>query len=205
VSGWDTLVRGGTLVTPAGVYAADIAISDGRIAAIVAPGTPGDATRVIDATGRHLFAGAIDVHSHHREPGFTHKEDIITATSACAAGGVTTSFAMPNVSPPPNSPETLASMIELYRGRAIVDWNINAAGTVPEAIPEMATMGIAAFKVFMVVDTGRQPCECGRAHAKRHLLPHQRRGRRSHHGSRHDRAVQAISDKRHHDHRREHA
>jgi dihydroorotase len=36
-----------------------------------------------------------------------------------------------------------------------VDWNINAAGTVPEHIPEMATMGIAAFKVFMVVDTGR--------------------------------------------------
>ena len=69
------------------------------------PGTEVAAARVIDATGKHLLPGAIDVHSHHREPGFTHKEDIVTATSACAAGGVTTSFAMPNVEPPPNSAE----------------------------------------------------------------------------------------------------
>ena len=88
-------------------------------------------------------------------PDFTHKEDIISATSACAAGGVTTSFAMPNVDPPPNTPERLASMLELYGEKALVDWNINAAGTVPEHIAEMAAMGIAAFKVFMVVDTGR--------------------------------------------------
>jgi dihydroorotase len=152
---WATLIRGGTLITPAGRYAADVAIADGRIAAILEPGAPASADRVIDATGRYILPGAIDVHSHHREPGFTHKEDILTATSACAAGGVTTSFAMPNVSPPPNTPQNLASMMELYRAKAIVDWNINAAGTVPEAIPEMATMGIAAFKVFMVVDTGR--------------------------------------------------
>ena len=75
--------------------------------------------------------------------------------SACAAGGVTTSFAMPNVQPPPNTAERLAAMIELYGSRAVVDWNINAAGTVPDEIPAMATMGIAAFKVFMVTDTGR--------------------------------------------------
>lgn len=152
---YDTIIRGGTLVTPTGSYASDVAITDGRIAALFAPGTPAEAQRVIDATGRHVLPGAIDVHSHHREPGFTHKEDIVTATSACAAGGVTTSFAMPNVYPPPNSPETLGSMIELYQARAIVDWNVNAAGTVPEHIPEMSRMGIAAFKVFMVVDTGR--------------------------------------------------
>ncbi|MFN8619234.1 MAG: dihydroorotase family protein [Chloroflexota bacterium] len=151
----DTLIRGGTLVTPSGRTVADVAIDGERIAAIVAPGTEVAATRVIDATGKHLLPGAIDVHSHHREPGYTHKEDIVTATSACAAGGVTTSFAMPNVQPPPNDPERLGAMIELYQSRAIVDWNINPAGTVPEHLAEMATMGIAAFKVFMVVDTGR--------------------------------------------------
>jgi len=151
----ETLIRGGTLVTAGGRVEADLGIDDGRISAILAPGSPVEADRIVDATGRHVLPGAIDVHSHHREPGFMHKEDIVSATSACAAGGVTTSFAMPNVDPPPNTPEHLASMLERYRERAIVDWNINAAGTVPDHIPELASMGIAAFKVFMVVDTGR--------------------------------------------------
>ncbi|MGK2850614.1 MAG: dihydroorotase [Candidatus Limnocylindrales bacterium] len=151
----DLLIRGGTVVTPDGTRRADIAIDGERIAAIVESGTPIDAARVIDATGKHVIPGAIDVHSHHREPGFTHKEDIISATSACAAGGVTTSFAMPNVSPPPNTVEHLDAMLELYEQKAIIDWNINAAGTVPTEIAGLATRGIAAFKVFMVVDSGR--------------------------------------------------
>jgi dihydroorotase len=62
---------------------------------------------------------------------------------------------MPNVQPPPNTAERLDAMIELYEQRAVVDWNINASATVPEELPALATRGIAAFKVFMVVDTGR--------------------------------------------------
>jgi dihydroorotase len=152
---FETLIRGGTLVNATGRTVADLAITDGRIAAIVAPGTPLDAATTIDATGRHVLPGAIDVHAHHREPGFTEKEDIVSATSASAAGGVTTSFAMPNVDPPPNTVERLDAIIALYEEKALVDWNINAAGTIPDEIPGLATRGIAAFKVFMVVDTGR--------------------------------------------------
>lgn len=152
---FDLHITGGTVVTATGHAAADVAVRDGRIAAIVAPGTPLGAARSIDASGQHLLPGVIDVHSHHREPGFTHKEDIVTATSACAAGGVTTTFAMPNVQPPPNTAARLEEMLDLYAERAIVDYNVNAAGTVLDEIPQLATMGIAAFKVFMVVDTGR--------------------------------------------------
>ncbi|HEU0235671.1 MAG TPA: dihydroorotase family protein [Candidatus Limnocylindrales bacterium] len=152
---YDVVIRGGTLLSAKGRMAADLAITGERIAAIVEPGTPLDAARTIDATGRHLLPGAIDVHSHHREPGFTHKEDIVTATSAAAAGGVTTSFAMPNVQPPPNTVERLDAMLALYEQRAIIDWNVNAAGTVPAELPGLAGRGIAALKVFMVVDTGR--------------------------------------------------
>jgi len=151
----DLAITGGTLVTATGRTLADVGIADGRIAALVSPGTLPSAARTIDVTGKHVLPGAIDVHSHHREPGFTRKEDIVTATSACAAGGVTTSFAMPNVQPPPNTAERLASMLELYAERSIIDYNVNAAGTVLDEIPQLATMGIAAFKVFMVVDTGR--------------------------------------------------
>ncbi len=152
---YDVSITGGTLVTATERRVADVAISDGRIAAIVAPGTPLEALETIDATGRHLLPGAIDVHSHHREPGFTRKEDIDSATRACAAGGVTTSFAMPNVDPPPNTAERLDAMLELYERKALIDWNINAAGTVVDQIPSLAMRGIAAFKVFMVTDTGR--------------------------------------------------
>jgi dihydroorotase len=155
VDRFDIAIRGGMLVSASGRVRADLGISGERIAAIVEPGGSLDALQTIDATGRHVIPGAIDVHSHHREPGYTHKEDIVSATSQCAAGGVTSSFAMPNVQPPPNTPDALAAMINLYNERSIVDWNINAAGTVPAAIRELATMGIAAFKVFMVVDTGR--------------------------------------------------
>jgi dihydroorotase len=155
VDRYDIAIRGGTLVSATGRIRADIGIAGERIAAIVAPNVPLDAARTIDATGKHLLPGAIDVHSHHREPGFTHKEDIVSATAQCAAGGVTTSFAMPNVQPPPNTVERLDAMIELYERRSIVDWNINPAGTVIEEIPGLATRGVAALKVFMVVDTGR--------------------------------------------------
>jgi dihydroorotase len=46
-------------------------------------------------------------------------------------------------------------MLAMYGQKAVIDWNINAAGTVPSEIPALAERGIAAFKVFMVVDTGR--------------------------------------------------
>ncbi len=152
---YDLVIRNGLVVGPAGRVAADVGVAGERIAAIVAPGTPLDALREIDAAGRIVMPGAVDVHAHHREPGFTHKEDIVTATQACAAGGVTTTFAMPNVEPPPNTAARLDAMLDLYRSKAIVDWNVNAAATIPDEIPALAERGIAAFKVFMVVDTGR--------------------------------------------------
>jgi dihydroorotase len=151
----DLVIRGGTVVSSRGRTAADILIRDGRIVGIVSPGTPAQASVEIDATGHHVLPGAIDVHSHHREPGYTHKEDIETATMAAAAGGVTTTFAMPNVDPPANSAARLGRMFERYRETAYIDWNVNPAATVLDELPAMASMGIAAFKVFMVTDTGR--------------------------------------------------
>lgn len=62
---------------------------------------------------------------------------------------------MPNVYPPPTSAERLQDMMRLYERKAIVDWNINPAGTQLEEIPRLAAMGVLAMKIFMVVDTGR--------------------------------------------------
>lgn len=142
-------------MTEGGLVSADVAISGGSIAGITARNETTGARRVVDVTGLHLLPGVIDTHSHHREPGFTHKEDITTATRVCAAGGVTVTVGMPNVNPPPTTPELLKDMFALYEKKAIVDYNVNAAGTVLEQIPRLAPLGILAFKVFMVVDTGR--------------------------------------------------
>jgi len=155
----DTLIRNGRILTADGDFEGSIAIRDGRIEGVYRNGDgPIEAAEIIDATGLAVMPGAVDMHSHHREgsqPGFEYKDTIHTATMQCAAGGVTTSVAMPNVNPPPNSVELLKAQFAIYERDAIVDWNFNPAPTIKEEIPGLAKQGIAAFKIFMVVDTGR--------------------------------------------------
>lgn len=154
----DTLIRNGLVITPQGRRQTSIGIRDGRIAGIYEAGNEPQAKTVIDAQGLAVVPGAVDMHSHHRQgslPGFEYKDTIYTSTLQCAAGGVTTSVAMPNVQPPPNTLELLERQYDIYRSDAIVDWNFNPAPTVTSEMPSMADTGIAAFKIFMVVDTGR--------------------------------------------------
>jgi dihydropyrimidinase len=84
----DVVVTGGEVVLEGrGVTTADIAIADGRISAITAPGAAGDATEFIDATGMHVLPGVVDPHVHF---GLGHPEDWETESRAAAQGGVTT-------------------------------------------------------------------------------------------------------------------
>ena len=69
----------------------------------------------IDARGLLAIPGGIDVHVHTREPGYTHKEDIATATRAAAAGGYTTIFGMPNLDPPTMTGEDLYMVVDTGR------------------------------------------------------------------------------------------
>ena len=151
----DVIIRGANAVLEDGVRRVDIAIESGRISAIGEPRSLAGGSREVDAADLVALPGMIDMHSHHREPGFTHKEDLVTMGRQCAAGGVTTSVAMPNVSPPPTTAENLDAMLELYRARASFDYNVNASGVQLDEIPKLAERGILAFKIFMVVDTGR--------------------------------------------------
>jgi dihydroorotase len=155
----DTLITGGEIVTDEERFAGSIGIREGRIAGLYTPGDEPPARERIDAAGKAILPGLIDMHSHHRQGaqqgGFEYKDTIYTSTQQCAAGGVTTTVGMPNVTPPPNTLEKLEAQFEIYRSDAIVDWNFNPAPTVMDEIPKMARTGIAAFKIFMVVDTGR--------------------------------------------------
>ncbi len=74
------------------------------------------ACEVIDAEGKIVAPGLVDVHVHFREPGFTHKEDIVTGAKAAAKGGFTTVVLMANVNPHVDNVETLEYVLE--RGRS---------------------------------------------------------------------------------------
>lgn len=89
----------------------DIAINDGRIAAVGDCGGM-SAERVIDCTGLYAVPGLFDMHVHFRDPGLTQKEDIFTGAAAAAAGGVTGVLLMPNTDPPVDSAETVRYILE---------------------------------------------------------------------------------------------
>jgi len=66
----------------------------------------------IDASGLCAAPGFLDIHVHLRDPGFTHKEDIITGCKAAAAGGVTGVCCMPNTKPVTDSEEVLSYILD---------------------------------------------------------------------------------------------
>jgi dihydroorotase len=101
------LITGGRVIDPASGQdaIADVAVADGKIAAIGVklPRSPAD--RVINAEGRLVTPGLIDPHVHLREPGQEHKETLATGGAAAIAGGFSTVCCMPNTSPALDSPE----------------------------------------------------------------------------------------------------
>ena len=87
----------------------DILIEDNRIKSI---GTFDSADKVIDCRGYIAAPGLVDMHVHLRDPGQTHKEDIITGCNAAAAGGVTSLLAMPNTNPVTDNKDTIKYILD---------------------------------------------------------------------------------------------
>ena len=79
--------------------AVDLRLAGGKIAAIGLSLAPESGEEVLDAAGRTLLPGFIDLHCHWRTPGFEYKEDIATGSAAAAAGGYTFVNLMPNTKP----------------------------------------------------------------------------------------------------------
>ncbi|TKX53331.1 dihydroorotase [Halorubrum sp. SP3] len=127
---------------------------DGRIAA-VSEGLGADAgERVIEAGGRHLLPGAIDVHVHFREPGGSHKETWASGSRSAAAGGVTTVVDQPNTSPPTVDGAAFDEKADLAAD-SLVDYGING-GVTPDWDPESLFDRplFALGEVFLADSTG---------------------------------------------------
>ena len=95
------LIRGGRVVDPAGGTdaVADVLIADGRIQKVGRALKAPAGAELIDATGKVVCPGFIDMHVHLREPGFEYKETIASGTRAAAAGGFTAVACMANTFP----------------------------------------------------------------------------------------------------------
>jgi allantoinase len=145
----DLVVRGATLVRN-GLAPADIAVEDGKIAAI-GPELPGAAVE-IDARGLHLFPGLIDVHLHFNEPGRTEWEGAATGSRALSAGGGTLFFDMPlNSTPCTVDAQAFDCKYAAMAQSSITDFAL-WGGLVPGGIPEMAELadrGVVGFKAFL--------------------------------------------------------
>lgn len=155
------LIRNGILVTPGALSRADILIS-GESIAKVAPEIKDVTARVIDATGYHIFAGAIDAHVHLRDPGATQKEDFTTGTRAALAGGVTTVLDMPNNPEPTTTLPALENKRTIAKSKAVCDYGFYVGGTAENAGGDrsgrseahLANWGAIGVKLYLGATTG---------------------------------------------------
>ena len=149
-----TIIEGGTIVTPESQFRADLIITGERITGIISDARGMLADERIDASGKLVLPGGIDVHTHFREPEEFTKEGFTTGSHGAAAGGITTVVEMPQADPTTiNGDHFQAKRLRVGK-TAIVDmalWGgvIGEGRQKAEDLKEMAAMGAAGFKSFM--------------------------------------------------------
>lgn len=114
------IIKNGRVIDPATKRdkVGDVFIADGKIAVSLTP-TQKKSAKVIDAKGLVVCPGLVDIHVHFREPGQTHKENILTGSQAAAAGGFTTVVCMPNTSPVADNAGTIELINNAARKAAV--------------------------------------------------------------------------------------
>ena len=153
---FNTIIANGRVVTATDTYASDVAISDGKITALGQNLPRDNATKIIDAAGKYVLPGGIDVHTHLDMPfGSTiSADDFETGTRAAAFGGTTTliDFAIQYKG------QTLRTAFDLWMkkasGKAVADYAFHCIITdLPDAqLEEMNALireGVTSFKLFM--------------------------------------------------------
>ncbi|HWA26261.1 MAG TPA: allantoinase AllB [Lacunisphaera sp.] len=147
----DLVVRGGRIVTPEGIRAAELGIQAGKIVRVAtAIADPFHAE--LDAAGRYVFPGIIDAHVHFNEPGRTEWEGLAHGSLALAAGGGTCFFDMPlNSEPPVLDATRLREKRELGERLSCTDFAL-WGGLVPGNLDKLAGLrdaGAIGLKAFM--------------------------------------------------------
>lgn len=130
------------------IFLGDLSIKDGKIAEIGTQLTD-DSAQIIDATGLTLLPGVIDPQVHFREPGLEHKEDLFTASCACAKGGVTSFLEMPNTIPLTTTQERLDEKLDRASQKCLVNYGF-FMGATAENLDDLRNANPACgIKIFM--------------------------------------------------------
>lgn len=111
-------IKNGHLLDPANDRneICDLYVKDGKVACVGSLSSgriPEEEVTVIDASGKYVMPGFLDLHVHLREPGFEYKETIRTGTAAMAKGGFTAVCPMPNTKPATDCPEMIRRVLEI--------------------------------------------------------------------------------------------
>ncbi len=144
------LIRHPRILLPDGEFLlGDILIEQGKIVQVSPEITVEESTSIIDATGLTLLPGVIDPQVHFREPGLEYKEDLFTATCACAKGGVTSFLEMPNTRPLTTTQAALDHKLQLASEKCLVNYGF-FIGATAENLPDLLTANPACgIKIFM--------------------------------------------------------
>jgi dihydroorotase len=155
---YDLLIANGTVILPWGAAETDIAVRQGRIAAIGK--NLGPAAEIFDAANLTVLPGIIDPHVHFRDGGaggIPGVEDMASGTRGAVLGGITTVFDMPNTKPAATSAATLRAKRAYISGHAHCDVGIYVGATKDNAdtLGDLETLpGVCAIKVFAGSSTG---------------------------------------------------
>ena len=147
------LISGATCVLPQGPARVDVLIEKGKILGIDPPrGVQVDET--IHAEDLFLLPGVVDAHVHFRDPGLTHKEDLRTATRACAKGGVTSFLEMPNTKPLTITCERLHEKLALASEKSLVNYGFYLGATIGNLEELKSAQRTPGIKIFIGSSTG---------------------------------------------------
>ncbi len=148
-----TLIKNATVIFPNGPDRRSVVVEGTRIAEID-PAAQLRVDEVIDAAGLHLIPGVVDDQVHFREPGLTHKEDLASASRACAKGGVTTFLEMPNTVPPAITQTRLEEKLALAAKKSLVNYGFYIGATCDNLDELKQAHRTPGIKIFIGSSTG---------------------------------------------------
>lgn len=148
-----TLFKNAQVVTPAGIQSISVLIDGDKIVDLD-PAVHTDVDDVVDAAGKTLMPGVIDDQVHFREPGLTHKEDLVHASRACAKGGVTSFLEMPNTVPNTITQEALNEKLAMASTRSLVNYGFYIGATTENVDSLRDATRTPGIKIFIGSSTG---------------------------------------------------